>query len=159
MIEKYRKKPVMIEALQWDGMNYDEISKFVGSNILHNSKKETIEIHTLEGNMTASKGDYIIRGVDGEFYPCKPDVFKKTYEKATSEPSSGSELTEEQKAAVANLFNILFDALFSSFAAKESLRQMFAQNKNDKIVLLRDALDDDLSVLGMRVLLDEKEGK
>jgi hypothetical protein len=158
MIEKYRKKPVMIEALQWDGMNYDEISKFVGSNILHNSKKETIEIHTLEGNMTASKGDYIIRGVDGEFYPCKPDVFKKTYEKATSEPSSGSELTEEQKAAVANLLGILLNALPPEFIAKGS-RQMFAQNRDGDIVSLRDAIDDDLSVLGMTITWNKKEGK
>lgn len=58
-MKKYRKKPVIIEAYQTD--------------------KEKI-IHTLEGDMKASVGDYIITGVDGEQYPCKPDIFKKTYE-------------------------------------------------------------------------------
>lgn len=58
-VKKYRKKPVVVEAYQTD---------------------EEMIIHTLEGDMVASKGDYIITGVKGEKYPCKPDVFKKTYE-------------------------------------------------------------------------------
>ena len=57
--KKYRKKPVVIEAYQTD---------------------KVLTIHTLEGDMIASKGDYIITGVDGEQYPCKPDIFEKTYE-------------------------------------------------------------------------------
>lgn len=87
---KYRKKPVVIEAIQWDGKNFDEVSNF--TQIFHGHKKsyeDTQEgsmktgeyyIPTLEGVMTASKGDWIIKGVNGEFYPCKPDVFEKTYE-------------------------------------------------------------------------------
>ena len=83
---KYRKKPVVIEAIQWDGSNLDEIKKFTGdhADVKYGEKDgESIAdlfIHTLEGDMHASKGDYIIKGVHGEFYPCKPDVFSQTYE-------------------------------------------------------------------------------
>lgn len=88
---KYRKKSVVIEAIQWTGMNDAEIEDFVGDAlvgyklVIHYSKSaqynsKHIYIKTLEGTMTASVQDYIIRGVNGEFYPCKPDVFEKTYE-------------------------------------------------------------------------------
>lgn len=81
MIKKYRKKPVTIEAIQWDGKNLSAIDYFM-DRIVEN--KETIlVIHTLEGDMEASVGDYIIKGVNGEFYPCKPDIFAKTYEEVT----------------------------------------------------------------------------
>ena len=77
---QYRKKPVVIEAIQWNGNNYNEIYKFVTHYKIY-PKLDTVIIPTLEGEMTASKGDYIIKGVNGEFYPCKPDIFDKTYEK------------------------------------------------------------------------------
>ena len=80
MINKYRKKPVIIEAIQWDGKNLSEIDDFVGESIAN--KGTTLIIHTLEGDMEASINDYIIKGVNGEFYPCKPDIFYKTYERA-----------------------------------------------------------------------------
>jgi len=76
---KYRKKPVVIEAVQWNGSNYDEIGDFMG----HSSTMEfngSFVIPTLEGDMYASEGDWIIKGVKGEFYPCKPDIFEMTYE-------------------------------------------------------------------------------
>ena len=78
MIKKYRKKPVTIGAIQWLGTNLSEIDDFVGESIAN--KGTTLVIHTLEGDMEASIGDYIIKGVKGEFYPCKPDIFAKTYE-------------------------------------------------------------------------------
>ena len=78
MNKKYRKKPVTIEAIQWLGTNLSEIDDFVGGSIAN--KGTTLVIHTLEGDMEASIGDYIIKGVKGEFYPCKPDIFAKTYE-------------------------------------------------------------------------------
>lgn len=92
---KYRKKPVVIDAIQWTGLNPDEIKEFVGKNCnieYYDAAYEagvmgiiaTLTIHTLEGDMRADKGDYIIKGVKGEFYPCKPDVFEQTYEKAES---------------------------------------------------------------------------
>lgn len=78
---KYRKKPVVIEAIQYDGtfplafLNGDErVRKAVAYG------GDAIEIVTLEGTMTAQIGDWIIRGVKGELYPCKPDIFEATYE-------------------------------------------------------------------------------
>lgn len=77
---KYRKKPIEIEAVRYDGTNQDEIVFFVGENCRINHDG-FIFIHTLEGNMLVSEGDYVIKGVQGEFYPCKPDIFEQTYEK------------------------------------------------------------------------------
>lgn len=77
---KYRKKPVIIEAMQWTGKNFDRIVMFCNKIKSACTYTEELVIETLEGNMTASKGDYIIRGVKGEFYPCKPDIFEATYE-------------------------------------------------------------------------------
>jgi len=74
---KYIKKPVAIEAVQWDGYNKKEIEKFIGDNGF--VKGAYVDIGTLEGLMVASEGDYIIKGIKGEFYPCKPDIFKQTY--------------------------------------------------------------------------------
>ena len=81
MVKKYRKKPVIIEAIQWDGKNLSKIDKFMGGIV--EIKVITLVIHTLERDMEASIGDYIIKGVNGEFYPCKPDIFAKTYEEVT----------------------------------------------------------------------------
>lgn len=87
--KQYRKKPVVIEAVLWDGNNYAEIirwSKLKPHQLLYGSKTPVndpdwkLTIPTLEGNMTAEIGDYIIKGIKGEFYPCKPDIFEATYE-------------------------------------------------------------------------------
>jgi hypothetical protein len=78
---KYRKMPVEIEALQWTGENSLDIAEFVkDTEKKYEFKGDGLFIHTLEGSMRASKNDYIIKGVDGEFYPCKPDIFEQTYE-------------------------------------------------------------------------------
>ena len=76
---RYRKKPVVIEAVQWLYTNTDEIVKFAGNDV--DTMHGGLIIHTLEGDMRASVGDYIVKGVNGEFYPCKPDIFELTYEK------------------------------------------------------------------------------
>lgn len=76
---KFRKKPVVIEAMQWTGNNSFDIAKFMNEP-LYGEWTNEISIRTLEGVMTASLGDWIIKGVNGEFYPCKPDIFEKTYE-------------------------------------------------------------------------------
>lgn len=93
----YRKKPVEIEAIQWTGENQREMYDFLtngkktdeymtasGENfyIDHSKVKGGLIIRTLEGEHIASIGDYIIKGVAGEFYPCKPDIFEMTYEVA-----------------------------------------------------------------------------
>ncbi len=81
---KFRKKPVEIEAVKFDGWNWAECYQFMSDEVLIFpqvlEEREKIEIKTLEGTMTASRGDWIIKGVNGEFYPCKPDIFAKTYE-------------------------------------------------------------------------------
>ena len=74
----FRKKPVVIQAIQWTGDNFDEIIQFCSRAV--SRKDMSLIIHTLEGDMEASKGDWIIRGVKGEFYPCKQDIFEQTYE-------------------------------------------------------------------------------
>jgi hypothetical protein len=76
---KFRKKPVVIEAVQWTGKNTRECSLFAPD--LTWPVDAYLEIPTLEGNMRVTVGDYIIKGIEGEFYPCKPDIFEQTYEK------------------------------------------------------------------------------
>lgn len=80
---RYTKIPVTITAVQWTGSNRVEIEEFLDGNENGEFKGDGLFIITLEGTMRASKDDYIIQGVNGEFYPCKPDIFKKTYNVAT----------------------------------------------------------------------------
>lgn len=75
---KYRKKPVVIDAMEYTGENPSACQQFIGPNFDNTLNYPNIK--TLEGTMAVSKGDFIIRGVAGEFYPCKPDIFWKTYE-------------------------------------------------------------------------------
>lgn len=83
---KYRKKPVVIEAIQFKRDCFEDVKNFVGENVVNFRTERCIngksycDIETLEGTMTATEGDYIIKGVNGEFYPCKPNIFEKTYE-------------------------------------------------------------------------------
>ncbi len=87
---KYRKKPVVVEAMQWTGLNLQEVKDFVGEALTYDILDDAwkvgkgrphvlMKIKTLEGDMEVSEKDYIIKGVNGEFYPCKPDIFEKTY--------------------------------------------------------------------------------
>jgi hypothetical protein len=84
---KFRKKPVVIEAVQFTEKTFQECLTFLSDNALlalNTDDKDNlgfIEIKTLEGTMMAKFNDWIIKGVNGEFYPCKPDIFEKTYEK------------------------------------------------------------------------------
>lgn len=80
---KYRKKPVVIEAVQWSGNNLNEILDFMKDkqpNYYEDDEQKLLTIQTLEGNMIASVDDYIVKGMWGEFYICKPDIFEQTYE-------------------------------------------------------------------------------
>jgi len=79
-VRKYRKKPVEIEAVHYapeTSEDIEQIADWCGGIV---SDQKYIEIPTLEGTMRVEPGDYIIKGVNGEFYPCKPDIFEKTYE-------------------------------------------------------------------------------
>lgn len=85
---KYRKRPVVIDAWQWDGEN-PFLSQpewcAPGNGMAFDHKEGQVQIATKEGVMRASPGDWIIRGVQGEFYPCKPDIFAATYEAASEQ--------------------------------------------------------------------------
>lgn len=78
---KYRKKPAIIEAVQYhNGEQPSELADDVISGKVRYTEEGTVLIQTLEGTMEAAPGDWIIRGVKGELYPCKPDIFEATYE-------------------------------------------------------------------------------
>jgi hypothetical protein len=86
----YRKKPIVIEARQLSEENCVEIAKWVlgrptaidkGAFLSIIRIQGGLKIPTLEGDMLANLGDFIIKGINGEFYPCKPDIFEKTYER------------------------------------------------------------------------------
>ena len=93
----FKKKPVVIEAVRWNGANIEEAVKFISDGkpdlshlpndgvhlkrgVGYAPSEGTLDIPTLEGVMTARAGDWIIRGVKGEFYPCKHDIFEATYD-------------------------------------------------------------------------------
>ena len=84
MLRKFRKKPIIIEAIQWLGDNFEELEEFGSERDIISNSNGTLTITTLEGNHTAQKKDWIIRGVKGEVYPCKPDIFNQTYEEVTN---------------------------------------------------------------------------
>jgi hypothetical protein len=91
-MSKFRKKPVVIEAIQFDGTvrGGGLIQDFVGPTATTDHKPNIgfiVCIPTLEGEMRAQPGDWIIKGVKGEFYPCKPDIFEATYEPVEEQPA------------------------------------------------------------------------
>ena len=81
---KFRKKPVVIDAVKLPDVDEDispEVAEFLANIPGHESGRDgALIICTLEGDMTADVGDYVIKGVRGEYYPCKPDIFEATYE-------------------------------------------------------------------------------
>lgn len=113
MVMKFRKKPVVIEALPWTGKNmrnmydfltnYEHTDDYISDHGDHfeidwqKNPESGLMIHTLEGDMKASVGDLIIKGVNGEFYPCKPDIFAKTYEEAPESVKTDFEILESSE--------------------------------------------------------------
>jgi hypothetical protein len=83
---KFRKRPVVIEAVQWDGSDesWENLKELVKDKSYYQLDLLTgkLRIKTFEGDIFATKGDWIIKGAKGEFYPCKPDIFEQTYEPA-----------------------------------------------------------------------------
>lgn len=105
---KFRKKPVIIEAMQFDGWirTADPICRWANDGAeepwityvtIRGVEAEDMMVHTLEGDMGVSPGDWVIKGVKGEFYPCKPDIFEATYDRV-QEPLA--ETVHEQREAV-----------------------------------------------------------
>ena len=83
---KFRKKPVLIDAIQWLGTNESTVKVMAFMNgsmdsiLINPAEGDHLVIETLEGKMRADVNDWIIKGVKGEFYPCKPDIFEATYQ-------------------------------------------------------------------------------
>jgi hypothetical protein len=97
VVVKYRKKPVVIEAVQWDGTRETFLTMFPdtrpedGTFVLGRGQdRGSMYIRTLEGTHRADPGDWIIQGVQGEFYPCKPDIFEQTYDRVEDEDEDES---------------------------------------------------------------------
>ena len=83
--QKFRKKPVVIEAMQLTRENGPEVWEWADSKPFYEGGEVTgLSIYTLEGRMKAEFGDWIIKGIQGEFYPCKPDIFEATYEQVSA---------------------------------------------------------------------------
>lgn len=80
MTYTFRKKPIEIQAIRWTGDNLDELRAFVPEECRENRVGAPMGIRTLEGVMLISHGDWIIKGIKGEFYPCKDEIFRKTYD-------------------------------------------------------------------------------
>jgi hypothetical protein len=91
-IQKFRKLPIVVEAIQWTGVNEREVFTFMFSGLPlkvnsvtqkcgDEKQRQSLYIETIEGIMRADRGWWIIKGVEGEFYPCKPEIFAKTYER------------------------------------------------------------------------------
>lgn len=86
MIKQYIKKPAKISAIEWTGDNFDEVKAFAGANALidhvmnGSQNKKVLKIRTELGIVNAEKGDFIIQGTHGDFYPCKADIFKDVYQ-------------------------------------------------------------------------------
>lgn len=131
----YIKKPIVVEAIQWNGINFTDIYEFTNPNNDPNINIARLEerseikdyspfvlkIKTLEGVMTASKGDYIIKGINGEFYPCKPDIFEKTYNIA---PTTWKERLEVETIELAVKLNKL-----NRFLEKKEFYEMDPEDK------------------------------
>ncbi len=79
---RYRKKPIVVEAILYTARNADDVGMFVNHEMDFAPDSNDLVIHTLEGDMPVTPGDWVIRGLKGEYYPCKPDIFKTTYDPA-----------------------------------------------------------------------------
>lgn len=84
-VRRYRNKPVAIEAFQYVGDNYDALRTWTDDRVQLNTGTAETYVDTLEGPMIFNPGDYIIRGIRGEYYPCKPHIFAETYERVTDD--------------------------------------------------------------------------
>jgi hypothetical protein len=94
MMGFYRKKPVVIEAMQFTNETKDQVFNWVTCNCYADftpTGDPALRIQTLEGEMTANLGDWVIKGVKGEFYPCKADIFEATYEAVDQVARGGDE--------------------------------------------------------------------
>ena len=127
----FRKKPVVIEAVQYGpySMPTVELASFL-EGVHCSIGSEGLVIETLEGNMLASVGDWIIKGVNGEFYPCKPDIFEKTYE-AVEEGSESSPEQPSYKHPEKDIFNL--DEATAHIVEKD-VERILAEDSNETMI-------------------------
>ena len=180
-IKRYRKKPVVIEAVQWDGTSggANTVIDWIEGNegcaryrcapdgCTGTEEGHYVAIETLEGTMSADAGDFIIRGVQGEFYPCKPEIFEKTYEavdqlsdvydidqkdvKKSVEDSAVPRLTEEQAAIMMAFTGISCGPfeLFHKYTQEKLDRPLFTHEfaEEELMAEIQEAsMDDFLSI-------------
>lgn len=152
---KYRKKPVVIEAIQWKE-NTTEIIQFCGNKCSYNANdtawevgkgipNEELIIHTLEGDMIASRNDYIIKGIKGEVCPCKPDIFEKIYEEVGGMNVLEKILEEIENHAIEFESFGMCDDYVSVGWVKEIIRKHMddATDTNDGWILVEDGLPEE----------------
>jgi len=132
-MKKYRKRPVVVEAMQFTEDNREEVEKFIGDRLPYSLSYDhgfSRKINTLEGPVDLKPGDYVIKGVKGEFYPCRPDIFEMTYEPVDEIVGRDSnrivELEERTGAAEYN-FGIEHEALKKAEAELEDIRNTAAE--------------------------------
>ena len=142
---RFTKKPVTIEAIQWTGKNLREVITFTDGppdTRSHHAgmaweayadlvARDGLKIYTLEGKMLANVGDWIIRGVKGEFYPCKPDIFEATYS-----PAALVDAQQPAPLAAAHVGDLLFESWFSEYnpahrGTKQQMRDAYAAGMGD----------------------------
>ena len=141
-MKNYRKKPVVIQAIQWDGRNTPEVANFMQVELITKNPLGKVEIETLEGTMNASKNDWIIKGVNGEFYPCKPDIFEKTYDLADA-PESFLDRVIKEKAELAEKTSKLKDFIENNpkFDELTNINRILLINQFNAMELYLYALD------------------
>jgi hypothetical protein len=136
----FRKKPVVIEAFHLPAAGVDVPDAFhlwcerVGFVNFTSGRDETLDIQTLEGTMAAQPGDWIIKGVKGEFYPCKPDIFAATYELATTLPNAAAQEASGQPSGGALAPNPVAVHNAALTAAIEAIRE--TESRNEAIALI-----------------------
>ena len=145
-MKNYRKKPVVIQAIQLENLEVDSLMKvqqFVGlGKDIFEVKEDGVVIKTLEGDMKASTGDYIIQGVNGEFYPCKPEIFEKTYDLADA-PESFLDRVIKEKADLAEKTSKLKDFIDNNpkFDELTNINRILLINQFNAMELYLYALD------------------
>ena len=142
---RFRKKPVEINAIQFNGTRNNVLEIIEGLDAIrttwyYDEDKQTLAIVTLEGNMVADKGDWIIKGVKGEFYPCKPDIFELTYEKVVDNKIKNEYFNGENIPLVANFqppldFTIDEEGLYCPGCGKYYVFIIQQDVSNDKPIL------------------------
>jgi len=103
---KYRKKPIVIDAVKWDGKNRQVVVELEARTACF-FLSDQVQIHTLEGVMYANPGDYIVKGIKGELYPVKPEIFEATYEPVVDEALESALAKVEAPEVVPALDDVL----------------------------------------------------